>query len=138
MDNLIFQRRSMIPESSVNSSSRSLAHGSRNGSNLERNPAKSPTNHFLLSESSSAILASIEPPSFSIYSRMPNFNPDQDLVSLGHDEVDLNLPDVALDSFSDEFGPGESSFLLIDGKEHLKVSIILALFTFVAADKIEH
>jgi len=117
----------MIPESAVNSS-RPLANGSRNGANLKDSASsKSQANYFLSpAESSSAILASIDTPSLSIFSKMPNFNLEQDLVSLRQDEEDFNLPDVALNNSSDEFGPGEKSFLLIDGKENLKVKCYIS------------
>jgi hypothetical protein len=113
----------MIPESAATSSSRLFAQStSRNDQLLDKNSAKRSANVFLSPEDSSAILASIEPPSLSVFSKMPNITLDQDLVShLQDEEVDLNLPDVALSHSSDEFGAGDNSFLLIDGKEHLKV-----------------
>lgn len=112
----------MIPESAATSSSLFAQSTSRNDQLLENNSPKRSANIFLSPEASSAILASIDPPSLSVFSKMPNITLDQDLVShLQDEEVDLNLPDVALSHSSDEFNAGENSFLLIDGKEHLKV-----------------
>jgi hypothetical protein len=112
----------MIPESAATSSSRLFAQStSRNDQLLDKNSSKRTANNFLSAGESSAILASIEPPSLSVFSKMPNINLDRDLVSLQDEEVDLNLPDVALSHSSDEFSAGDNSFLLIDGKEHLKV-----------------
>lgn len=121
----------MIPESAATSSRLFAQSTSRNDQLLDKNSTKRSADIFLSPGESSAILASIEPPSLSVFSKMPNITLDQDLVShLQDEEVNLNLPDVALSHSSDEFGSGENSFLLIDGKEHLKV----CHFIFVLQD----
>ncbi|XP_059480762.1 zinc finger FYVE domain-containing protein 1-like [Neocloeon triangulifer] len=78
-------------------------------------------------EDSSAILASIDTPSLSIFSRMPNISLDDDLMSLPIEDSDQhqllnNLPDVTCNLSLQPEVDLEQSFLLIDGKEHLKVS----------------
>lgn len=92
-----------------------------NGVNARRSvstsKAKNNSDHYLSpNKSDSAILESIDTPSLSVFNRIQNLTMED--VCL--EDAGSSLPDVTLPSMN-SFGDHAGSFLLIDGKEHLKV-----------------
>jgi hypothetical protein len=70
-------------------------------------------------KSDSAILESIDTPSLSVFNKIQNLTMEDVCLE---DARFSSLPDVTFPSMNSLGGDHPKSFLLIDGKEHLKVS----------------